>query len=1014
MIPIKLTIEGLYSYQKRQTIDFKSLTDAGLFGIFGPVGSGKSSILEAISFALYGETERLNNRDRRTYNMMNLRSNRSYIAFDFLNYKNKLFRAERSFKRSTKNFEKITPVNEVVFYENKNKEWVPVKHANASEIVGLSYTNFKRTIIIPQGQFKEFLELGAKDRTEMMKDIFQLHRFDLQENVKLLNKNNQSQLDHTDGRLSGYESVSDENIKSLKKELAEQQKEAAVRQKAFDTHNEYFQQLKVVKADFENLKQKRKEFNLLEERKTTIDQEETQLATYERIYDAFHQILREEKKVLTDLERKKQETEKQQEQLYATEKKVDALKNRIEEIQPDYDALSDKRLEEYDLALLIQIQNYTNEIKKLVERTQKGKQYVEEARRQEQEIQNQIKTAEKKIESLSAGRIETAILMSVNNWFNEQRNLHQTLLRKEQELKDRAQQAATITSQLKSTEMQIDSFEADYQKQVLQLEARKKELESQKSYFKVQEKLSEYAHDLKVGEPCPLCGSPEHPSIAEIEDVTTNTKAIEQELLTLESESKIKQNKYYKFKTLIDRKALFEDQVKQINQELAILKGQIRDHRKKFIWKEFDADDIAAFEKRKEEAAELDKVIAAGNRDLSEQRKQLEKTIQDEKKFSEALETFKREETKKNSQIQQNKSLLKKLDYDNFKTVDPISLEKQLTELKRENVAIETKYKQLTEDFNRLTPQVAARTATVNSLRTQLEELQKQATSLSHEIHSTLRQQKIDSREDVYQILELNLEIPQIRTRIQDFRLRYLTLKNNLIELEAKLRGVAFDETLFKDQEQKLAQLDRQLKGGNEQVAQTKGRVNQMSEKLIEKNKLLEKKEKLEKRARNLKIISKLFKGAGFVKYASSIYLQQLCDHANIRFHRMTKNQLSLRLDENNNFGVIDYLNEGRSRSVKTLSGGQAFQASLCLALALAESVQANAKAEKNFFFIDEGFGTQDMESVNIVFDTLLNLQRENRIIGIISHVETLKEKIPIALTIEKDKEKGSRIIREW
>ena len=74
MIPLKLTIEGLYSYQEKQTIDFTSLTDAGLFGVFGSVGSGKSSILEAITFALYGETERMNKRDNRAYNMMNLKS----------------------------------------------------------------------------------------------------------------------------------------------------------------------------------------------------------------------------------------------------------------------------------------------------------------------------------------------------------------------------------------------------------------------------------------------------------------------------------------------------------------------------------------------------------------------------------------------------------------------------------------------------------------------------------------------------------------------------------------------------------------------------------------------------------------------------------------------------------------------------------------------------------------------------------------------------------------------------
>lgn len=124
----------------------------------------------------------------------------------------------------------------------------------------------------------------------------------------------------------------------------------------------------------------------------------------------------------------------------------------------------------------------------------------------------------------------------------------------------------------------------------------------------------------------------------------------------------------------------------------------------------------------------------------------------------------------------------------------------------------------------------------------------------------------------------------------------------------------------------------------------------------------------------------------------------------------MTRNQLRLQLNEKNNFEVIDYLNDGNARNVKTLSGGQLFQVSLSLALALAESVQSNVKAERNFFFIDEGFGTQDNESISLIFETLLHLNRENKIVGIISHVDELKERIPISLVVENDKELGSLI----
>src|SRR5690606_9861071 len=103
-------------------------------------------------------------------------------------------------------------------------------------------------------------------------------------------------------------------------------------------------------------------------------------------------------------------------------------------------------------------------------------------------------------------------------------------------------------------------------------------------------------------------------------------------------------------------------------------------------------------------------------------------------------------------------------------------------------------------------------------------------------------------------------------------------------------------------------------------------------------------------------------------------------------------------------------LNNGFRRSVKTLSGGQAFQASLCLALALAENIQSMNKADKNFFFIDEGFGTQHPDSMNTVFETLQYLHADSRIGGISSHVEELKERIPRATTVANDNEEGSQL----
>ena len=295
MIPLQLTLEGLYSYQKRQTIDFQTLTEAGLFGIFGQVGSGKSSILEAISFALYGETERLHSRDNRAYNMMNLKSNRSYIEFDFINFENKKFRATREFKRNSKNFEDVKA--SAVLYEWKNDTWVTLETTKADEIIGLTYANFKRTIIIPQGQFKEFLELGAKDRTVMMKEIFGLERFDLQYKIADLSNENKSKTGFLEGQLQGYEEINEDYI-SRQKEIVKQQTEIynSISLEFKDLEKKHLKQT-TLKADFELLGHKTELLKKLEIQKIEVDVLEKKTEKYDQVFKVFNPLLSEKLKL---------------------------------------------------------------------------------------------------------------------------------------------------------------------------------------------------------------------------------------------------------------------------------------------------------------------------------------------------------------------------------------------------------------------------------------------------------------------------------------------------------------------------------------------------------------------------------------------------------------------------------------------------------------------------------------------------------------------------------------------
>jgi len=1008
MIPVQLTIEGLYSYQERQTIDFRNLTEAGLFGIFGAVGSGKSSVLEAISFALYGETERLNMRDKRAYNMMNLKSNSSYIEFDFVNYENKLFRATRDFKRNSKKFEEVKP-NAVTFYENSNGKWIPLDHANAEIIIGLSYSNFKRTIIIPQGQFKEFLELGAAERTNMMKEIFNLQKFDLQNNVSALNVKNRSELDQLEGQLKGFEEINEEKIQIQKEQLTEEQKILSESNEKLEKISHTYQQLKNLKSDFDSLQQNKEKFSKLSEEKPQMDALETQAELYDRIFRLFNPLIIEKNKLSKEITDKRNEKEQQIKAWQETEKVFTIIKEQLSVLEPQFKALEQSKIQENDMNLIIQILKFSEEIKVLNERTQKGSEKVKEVDLSKDKIQKKIDELSAQIKVLKEQKLDSALLSEVGNWFIQQKNLKKSHREQAEKIEKHLKQIGEIAEELKPFAY-TENYKEDFKSRKEALDVKKKELSQKLDHLKIQKELSRFASELHHGENCPLCGSKEHPHIVEFHDVNTELQEIQEKITSAEQEITGIQKQETDIDKILDRKKIFEEQLVSEQKIVFQIQKDIENHVLNFTWKPFSPDQEEEFEKKRSDSFALEKKIEETERNIVLERETLEKETKILEKYKGALEAFRIEEVSKQEQINISRSALKILDWNLYAQKEITEVEEAYQKLVKFNKETEENYQKLLQQEKILSPKLAEQKAIVSQSEKQITELEKEISSNEEAISKALVDQNFTEFGEVENILLQDINVQLVRAKIQNFKVEFEALKKFINELELKLRGLSFDNEQFSLAEQQFGEAQSEQKKSSDSVVTKTAEIDRLEKEFVKKGDLLKELTKLQKRSENLKVMMNLFKGAGFVQYVSSIYLRQLCDHANVRFHQMTRNQLSLQLNENNDFEIIDYLNEGKSRSVKTLSGGQAFQVSLSLALALAESVQANAQAEKNFFFIDEGFGTQDTESVNIVFETLTNLMKENRIVGIISHVEELKEKIPTALNIIKDEERGSLI----
>ncbi|MDR0193591.1 MAG: SMC family ATPase [Myroides sp.] len=1014
MIPIKLTIEGLYSYQEKQCIDFTQLIDAGLFGIFGKVGSGKSSILEAISFGLYGETERMNKGDKRAYNMMNLKSNRSVIDFEFFNFKDEKYRIYREFKRNSKRFDDVKR-GEAILYKWENEVWIPQNELNIEGVIGLSYDNFKRTIIIPQGKFREFIELKGAERTKMMQEIFGLERFDLANKTKNLYNVTKESLNLIEGQLKAYSLVTEEDIVQKKALHLQESEKSSELSKVFKQENENYQQLKGLKDDFEALTQKKIELSQLEEKLPQITEQKKELVQYEQLDKVFSTVLVEQKNTIDKVTNRENRLTVITKEAIDLDSQFKKVTDELKVAEQQYADVEHLKAELYELNLIKEIKQAHIAKSTLLERFQKGKTYAVEAEKVLETSKQTLATKESELNKAKNSRIDMTVLMAIDAWFNQQAFIHNNIQGVQQTLSVLKTDIQTVDQDITGLklkdinhwEQELENYRDHFKKEI-------NDIEIELSNHRVAQQLAQYAKELHNGQPCPLCGSAHHPHILQGGDVSF---AIQQCELRL-TDIKDKQDRLNKYERravgLFDKKKLFMMQWQENQQKEQDLKHQLDQHKDKFVWTIIEKANEVQFIELKKQAELVNQQIDALEKQYNTLIKEVEQHRSQVEKFTKELSVIEVEAVRLESEIQSKSTQIIRLQINAYISLEETLLAQQVQQRETNVILIEQRYKDLTNQYQILSPKLAGVQTEVNVIQAELVELRIVVGQLQEQINTLLSTHQLQSLDEVMTILSKQINVTEQREYIQAFEVQIEVVRSAVSTIETKLKDVSFDQEKFAKQQEVITQLEQQLKEATETVAKLAGEVERLEKDLIVKKELQLEHDVINKRVTNLSTLLNMFNGAGFVNYVSTIYLKNLCDMANARFHRLTNNQLSLQLNEANEFEVIDYLNNGKTRSVKTLSGGQSFQVSLSLALALAESVQSLSKSDKNFFFIDEGFGTQDNESVNIVFETLSNLHKENRIVGIISHVDELQERIPMSLSVVKDEERGSEVVMNY
>ncbi len=1024
MIPVQLTLQGLYSYQEKQTIDFKNLTDAHLFGIFGKVGSGKSSVLEAITFALYGKTDRLNlSGDNRNYNMMNLKSDTLLIDFLFVAGKTKTpYRAVVKGRRNRKRFEDVKSLERTA-YQQEDGEWIPVETTFLEKVIGLSYENFKRTIIIPQGQFQEFLQLGNKDRTNMMKELFNLGRFELYYKVTSLEAKNNEKKQHLQGQIQQLGEVDPQKVSELQRQLKQLHKDLGElkekltgyhkREWKFQQVKEKSEQLEAAKMALEQLKEQEPEWNQLEK----------DLFQYEKCVTQFKSLVESFDLSSQRLARKNEQIREDSRKLAVQEEQIKSKELLLKEVKPAYESreMLNQRAEE--LEKLLQVKKLAEKIHKNSIRFSRGEKVLQETGKLVNDLKAEKEELAKILKAEKSQLPDLNQLSKAKSWYSEMKVMQKhnaeiqeeiNQLKKEEEKLSRA-----VQKLLNEPVFQDSPVEKGIPESIDFLQMKKQEikealrlLDQKEHHFHLKARLEEMAQNLKEGALCPLCGSTHHPEVFTAKGIREMQEEIAQEKAKLQHELEQIDERISQLRDMGKQWKMIANFREEKNSKLKGSDEQMKMHRSHNEWPHYSG--LEEIEKTFTTAETLQKAIEEKENRVETILVKIEKESQNEERYRKELDKISREMTIQQTQKKTLQSQLKKIQEQDYRDKQEEDIEAERKELMDRYFQLERHFRDLSEEVTDLRK---SRDTLAGSLRTnkeEREEEQKYYVGLHQQLDERMLESDWKDIDEVRKVLSRPVDIENQRRILKGFREKQAAAFHRCDELKKDMGSNVYDGEAHQ-------QLLEEIKAMGEKISEKHRETGKLSELLrkmqqnLKMQKLLEEElEKMTFREENLKTMKSLFKGSGFVNYISSVYLQNLCHAANDRFFQLTGQKLSLEITEDNSFQVRDYMNGGKVRNVKTLSGGQTFQAALSLALALADNIQKMNESDQNFFFLDEGFGSLDPESLAVVFDTLKSLRKENRMVGVISHVEEMQQEIDVHLRIENEPEKGSIIYQSW
>jgi len=1016
--PISLKIKGVFSYQEEQTIDFKPLISKGLFGIFGDTGSGKSAILECITLALFGRT-RFSTQEQ----VLNSQSQEAKIEFIFYN---SLDNGEYLFEviGKRKNDKKI----ERKGFKKIEGAWKRLKSDSAEKIIKLNYENFKRAVIIPQNQFMEFIDIKAKDRRAILVDLFELENYKFEDNLKRIIGENKIEDAEIGVLLEKISYVNPELIEQEKKNKILLEKELTELDLTIQSMQTSLNEQEELKTKSEHLEKITSRLQELTSHKARYSGADKELQEYEKCFMQFNLILNN-LETFTKNKREKEEKILSTRNEYASvTKHLSQLEEIFDKIQKDYDATFLLENKITDLKKISEIQEY---YQKLQESKELGKVKNIEVGQIEETIsnyENNINILKQKLQQLKANKPDTTTLAGVLMWYSEFDNLNENI---EKEKEKYNEKNTELTSKESAIEVKCEQVKSKSLVQIIEaniggvkindhikgsleiLESRYQEIEIELAKQEVYNELQGYASKLTEGEPCALCGSLHHPNPLVAGGLQDNLDKIKKKKNELLSDKEFFKKSHEDLKLLHKETTGISAELNKIQIQIASYEDKITEQKKKYLFGFSGSKQEAELELKKSDDIkfEIEKVEA----DLTDLSEKIKSEQRSKDKAKEELNYNLIQQNADEASINAALKALQILDYKNFSNYSKAELDKTIKKNEAEIQQAKLLYKQSNTELDLCKTKLANLNGELTILQQDEELLERGIDELRREIEGKIKSFNPEKGHkytlaEVQTILKKEINILIRRQEIDE----YFSNLNMCEAEESRLKKDLFKSYDKQEHEQLASNL--QVKQGqkdetNKQLGGVISKLIELQKNLDEKIILTQKYDKIKVRGANLNTLEKLFTGKEtFIDYIISEYMRQLCHAANERFHKMTNQQFQLDYDLTKGFMVIDNMSNGDQRLIESLSGGEKFMASLSLALALSDSIQAKNGAKQKFLFLDEGFGTLDQGAINNVFRVLKSLHKEDLIIGLISHIEGVKQEVDTCITVEKDSCSVSRI----